>query len=158
MLEEAPKTKLRAVNHIGIPVRDLDRSLEFYTKLTGQEPMFVEPMYGPGLANGANVPDAEVRFAMIQIDNTVLELLEYTQPKGEPFNQNNNDVGSIHIAFTVEDIDAVYADLKSKGVEFNAPPHEFTKADGAPDVIGAKFAYLKDPDGIQLELNQPAGG
>lgn len=155
-MSDYPKLNLRTVNHIGIPVTDLDRSVAFYAALTGTDPSFVNPMHGEGLSRGAEVQNAKLRFAMIEIGNLALELLEYETPDpGGPFDRPNNRTGSIHIAFEVDDIDAAFDRCKAAGIHVNAPPHAFTEADGAPDVIGTKFVYIRDPDGIQLELNQP---
>jgi len=150
--------QLRSVNHIGIPVRDLDRSIAFYQKLTGVLPLFVSPMQSDAVARGVGVPGARLRFALIRIDNLSLELIEYETPRGRDFELGNNDVGSLHISFQVEDIGAAYEALEAQGIAFLAPPHTFTEADGAPPVVGVKFCYFTDPDGIHLELNQPAGG
>jgi len=149
-------TPLRLVQHLGVPVRDLDRSLAFYRRLTGAEPLFVDRMRGDGFARGVGVPGAACRFAMLPLGNTRLELIEYTAPRGADYALRNCDVGAIHLAFEVDDVRAVYARLSAEGVRFHAPPHTFTPEDGAPDVVGATFCYLSDPDGIQLELNQPA--
>ncbi len=150
------KGKTRSVHHIGIPVSNLEKSLEFYKDFAGGEVQFTQPMWGEGLSKGANVPNAKLRFSFLKINNTILELIEYERPKGEPFNRNNNDIGSIHIAFEVDDIDEIYNRLRGKGVEFNAEPYTFTEDDGAEAVVGATFAYLKDPDGIQLEIFEAA--
>ncbi len=55
-----------------------------------------------------------------------------------------------------DDIDRAYERLRTSGAHVNSPPHEFSDADEAPDVKGVRFVYFRDPDGIQLELNQPA--
>ncbi|MGK7953326.1 MAG: VOC family protein [Xenococcaceae cyanobacterium] len=156
-LSFANSIKLTSVNHIGIPVRNLDRSLKFYRDLTGGTVLFADhPMYGEGLSKGTKVANASLRFGMLKVDNTILELIEYENPRGKDFDRLNNDIGSIHIAFEVPNIQAVYEQLKAQGVEFNAPPYTFTEEDGAPDIVGATFAYFKDPDGIQLEIFEPA--
>ncbi len=156
-LPSANGITLKSVNHIGIPVRNLDRSLKFYRKLTGGTVLFADnPMYGKGLSKGTKVDNASLRFGLLKIDNTILELIEYENPRGKDFDRKNNDIGSIHIAFEVPDIQTVYKQLKTQGVEFNAPPYTFTEEDGAPDIVGATFAYFKDPDGIQLEIFEPA--
>jgi len=150
--------KLGAVHHIGIPVGDLDRTLEFYRELTGGEVVLENDMRGPQLSEGIGVEDPDLRFAMLKLGNTVLEFIEYRSPKGEPYDRANNDLGINHIAFEVGDIRETYKRLKAKGVEFNAEPHTFTEEDGAPDVAGATFAYFKDPDGVVLEIFEPAKG
>jgi glyoxylase I family protein len=57
------------------------------------------------------------------------------------------DVGQ-HVAFEVDDIDAAVAALRDAGVEVSAP-----KAVGDTH---ARQAFLADPDGNRLELNEPA--
>ncbi len=146
----------RSVHHIGIPVSNLDESLKFYRNFVGGEVEFTQPMWGEGLSKGAKVPNAKLRFSFLRINNTIIELIEYERPKGKTFDRGNNDIGSIHIAFEVEDIQKTYSELSSQGIVFNAPPYTFTEDDGAEAVVGATFAYLKDPDGIQLEIFQAA--
>jgi catechol 2,3-dioxygenase-like lactoylglutathione lyase family enzyme len=149
---------LGAVHHIGIPVSDLDRTLAFYRELTGGEVVLANDMRGSQLSEGIGVEDPDLRFAMLKLGNTVLEFIEYRSPKGRPYDRANNDVGINHVAFEVGDIRGTYERLRAKGIEFNAPPHTFTEEDGAPAVVGATFAYFKDPDGIVLEIFEPAKG
>jgi len=150
--------QLKEVHHIGVTVADLDRSLAFYRALTGGEPLLVSPMRGGTVARhmGLDTDDLGLRFAMVQLGNTILELIEYERPESNRPARVATDVGFIHIAFEVADLDAVHRRLAESGVPFVAPPHTFTSADGAPDVIGATFAYFHDPDGVQLEVFQAA--
>jgi len=150
--------KLRAVHHIGIPVGDLDRTLAFYCELTGGEVVLENDMRGPQLSEGIGVEDPDLRFAMLKLGNTILEFIEYRSPKGKGYDRANNDLGINHIAFEVGDVRGVYEKLRAKGVEFNAEPHTFTEEDGAPDVVGTTFCYFRDPDGIVLEVFEPAKG
>ncbi len=53
-----------------------------------------------------------------------------------------------HFAFRVEDLDAVIEELGGHGVKVSKPF-------GLPG--GARQAFLRDPSGNLLELNQPAG-
>jgi catechol 2,3-dioxygenase-like lactoylglutathione lyase family enzyme len=150
------ETKLRAVHHIGIPVSDLDRTLAFYRELTGATVLLQNDMRGSQLSDAIGVRNPDLRFAMLQLGNIILEFIEYRTPKGNSYDRANNDVGINHLAFEVENIRELYARLEGKGLAFNAPPHTFTQEDGAPDVVGATFAYFKDPDGIVLEIFEPA--
>ena len=142
----------KKVLHIEISVRDLDDSIEFYQALTGGKLLFIDSGFGEGVSKGVNVPDASLRVAVLQLDNILLELTEYENPRGRDFDLQNNDIGCMHIAFEVPDIQKVYARLKAKKIEFNAEPYMLTEADGFSDFAGAKFAYFRDPDGIQIEL------
>lgn len=150
------RMQLNQVNHVGASVRDLDRSIEFYRELTGGKLQFVNDMYGPGLASVTGDENVRVRFCWLKLGNTVLELIEWQQPQGADNTRTGSDVGSIHIAFEVSDIHADYERLRAKGIEFLAPPHTFADEDGSPGLKGATFAYITDPDGIGLELFQPA--
>ena len=100
---EAPK--LRAVQHIGIPVSDLDRTLEFYKELTGGELLFTNehaPVRNFRKEWAYKIPICALPW--LEIDNTILEFIEYRNPKGKDYDHANNDVGINHLAFEVEDI------------------------------------------------------
>jgi len=59
-----------------------------------------------------------------------------------------NNVGSAHIAFTTDDVDATYEELKAKGLRFRNPPTR-----SRPD--WPRVAYFLDPDGYTLEIVEP---
>lgn len=64
----------------------------------------------------------------------------------------NNDVGAVHVTFVVSDCRKAYEELKAKGVQFNREPQVIPGGPWNRWVI----AYLRDPDGVTLELVQPA--
>lgn len=138
------------VHHVGITVRDMQRSFEWYTRMFGVEPGPVNQGSGPELERGVQVPGAELSFSMIRIGNVNIEFLQYHQPEGKDWDRTNGDVGSAHICLEVDDMDAAYAELIARGAVFNGPP--VTLTDG--DLVGSQWAYLRDPDGIQLEIWQ----
>lgn len=140
------------VQHIGIPVSSLERSLRFYRDVFGVIPEFVAEGSGEALSTALGVPDAVLSFAFLRIGSAIIELLEYRNPRGEPFDRRNCDVGATHVAFEVTDIDVAYEELIGKGVAFNAPPF---RIDSGP-LNGCAFAYFADPDGVQLELFEKA--
>ncbi len=145
---------LHRVHHIGVSVSDLDRSIAFYRDLFGAEPLFVNDMRGEGLSRGAGVEGADLRFCMIRIENVVLELIEWRNPRPVRLDPTGPAVGAIHVAFEVPDIAAVHARLRERGIRFVAEPHRFGPEDEAPAVVGATFAYFQDPDGVGLEVYQ----
>ncbi|MDY7529470.1 MULTISPECIES: VOC family protein [Cryobacterium] len=136
------------VHHVGVTVRDMKRSFEWYSRMFGLTPGPVSEGSGEALSRSVQVNDAALAFSMIMIGNTRLEFLEYHNPEGRDFDRSNGDVGSAHVCLEVSDLDAAYRDLVEKGAVFNAPP--VTLDSGA--LIGSKWAYLRDPDGIQLEI------
>ena len=74
------------------------------------------------------------------------DVLELTVNRGreEPYDLGT---GYNHIAVTVEDIDAVLADLAEIGVEPEKPPYRPGGKDGLP-----RIAFVADPDGYRIEL------
>ncbi|MEC5151882.1 VOC family protein [Cryobacterium sp. GrIS_2_6] len=136
------------VHHVGVTVRDMKRSFEWYSRMFGLTPGPVSEGSGEALSRSVQVNDAALAFSMILIGNTRLEFLEYRHPEGRDFDRSNGDVGSAHVCLEVSDLDAAYRDLVEKGAVFNAPP--VTLDSGA--LIGSRWAYLRDPDGIQLEI------
>lgn len=141
---------VRGLHHVGITVRDMKRSFEWYSKMFGLEHGPINHGSGPELERGVQVEGAELSFSMIEIGGTRIEFLEYHRPEGKDWDRANVDVGSTHVCLEVDDLEAAYATLTERGAVFNAPP--VTLTDG--DVAGSKWAYLRDPDGIQLEIWQ----
>jgi len=147
--------KPTGVHHVGITVRDMQRSFKWYSEMFDLEPGAVSQGSGEPLSTSLQVKDAELSFSMIAIGNTRIEFLQYHNPPGKDFDRTNGDVGSAHVCLEVTDVDQAYRELTEKGAVFNAPP--ITLTDGA--FAGSKWAYLRDPDGIQLEIwESPASG
>lgn len=84
----------------------------------------------------------------MQAGDKIVELIQYINPKGKPYNMSECDTGNMHIAFRVTDIYKIYKTLKQKGVKFKSPPNEVIKG----PTKGWIWTYFYDPDGAQLEL------
>ncbi|MES2094620.1 MAG: VOC family protein [Actinomycetota bacterium] len=140
------------VHHIGLSVSDMKRSFEWYSRMFDLAPGAVTDGSGEALSDALQVPEAQLSFAMISLGSTRIEFLEYHYPTGRPFDRTNSDIGPSHICLEVSDLEAAYADLTAKGAIFNAPPITLDSGVHA----GSKWAYLRDPDGIQLEIWQSA--
>lgn len=146
------RVPLRGIQHVGVPVRSLERSLAFYREMFGLEPRFTARAEGEETSRLLGVPNAVLAYAFIDLGNTVLELLEYEQPRGKDYDRRNCDVGATHVCFEVADVEAACERLREAGVEFSSPP---VHIDEGP-LAGCATAYFKDPDGIQLEIFQEA--
>ena len=144
--------ELKAVHHVGLVVRDLDRSIYFYHDLLGL-PFANEPtpwFSGPQLEKGVGVPGATLRqVALWAGPASMMELIEYGN---RPVESNkpipNNYLGAAHVCFLVDDIRAKKAELESKGVEFYS---DVNVVDEGP-LAGWRWCYFSDPDGLALEL------
>jgi catechol 2,3-dioxygenase-like lactoylglutathione lyase family enzyme len=107
------------------------------------------------------IPGAVLEVAQLAVPDVpsgvsthVLELIEYERPRGLGARElPTNDVGAAHLALVVTDIDERYERMRRQGVNFRNPPVLITE--GANQ--GGYACYFADPDGITLELLQPAG-
>lgn len=141
---------LRGVHHIGIPVRDIERSLEWYGEILGLTPDFIEVDEGPEASRVVQLENARMRFAFLPVGNAIIELLEYEYPVGRDYDRRNCDVGAIHLCLEVDDIIHVHRILTDRGIAFSTEP--VMMREGA--LRGQSCCYFRDPDGIQLELWQ----
>lgn len=141
-------------HHTGYTVSDLDRSLVFYRDVLGCEVIATQEKEGGYLAAIVGYPDAHVRMAHLRIPGGehVLELFQYLAPPGETADVEPRNVGASHICFVVDDLATVYERLSSSGVtSFVSPPVEVDTGINR----GGFGLYLRDPDGITVELFQP---
>jgi diaminopimelate decarboxylase len=142
------------LDHVSVTSGELDRSLAFYCNLLGLELRARGEAEGSSEFEITGIPDAKVRWADLQLPHgQVLELIEYVDPRGTPSQPRANDPGATHISLRVADIDAVYERLREGNVAVRSAPTTIT-APGAWN--GAKAFYAADPDGVTVELIQPA--
>ena len=140
---------IQAVAHLGIPVSDLDQSLQFYHDALGLEIISVREVSGERISAGVQVPDARIKIALLEAGNARLELLQYLNPVGKRFDRQNNDIGATHIALNVADLQATYDRLQALGVSCNTSPFPSSYPEGWG------WFYACDPDGITVEFNGP---
>ena len=145
-------TSFGVMHHVGITVRDLEESLQWYERVFDVQPEFVAAGSGPELSRAVGVPDADLRFAFLRFGTCVIELLCYSNERQESFDRSNADVGSAHVCIDVPDLHKAYEDLRAKGVTFLAPPLAIEEG----PLEGCAFAYFKDLNGMTLELFQSA--
>jgi glyoxylase I family protein len=144
--------ELKAIHHVGLVVRDLDRSIYFYHDLLGL-PFANEPtpwFDGPELEKGVGVPGARLRQVSLWVGaHSTMELIEYAnRPVSSTAPVPNNHLGAAHVCFKVDDVRATKAELESKGVRFYS---DVNVVDEGP-LAGWRWVYFSDPDGLALEL------
>jgi catechol 2,3-dioxygenase-like lactoylglutathione lyase family enzyme len=137
---------VKRVDHISYTVSDIDRSVEFYAKF-GFETVNRYTASGPELDIAVQAEPADMDIQLVRRpDGAMLELISYTRQPSERA-ARNSQVGAAHLAFVVADIRAAYEQLMSEGVEFLSAPNT--------DRYGEMWVYMRDPDGITVELMQP---
>ena len=141
------------IHHTGYTVSDLDRSVAFYRDLLGCEVIATQEKEGGYLAAIVGYPDAHVRMAHLRLPGAdhVIELFEYLAPPGGSADVEPKNVGASHLCFVTDDLAGLYERLLAAGVSFVSPPVEVDTGINA----GGYGLYIRDPDGIMVELFQP---
>ncbi|MDI3531178.1 MAG: lactoylglutathione lyase [Candidatus Atribacteria bacterium] len=131
--------RTKNINHIAINVKDMEKSIEFYGKIIGFE---------QGRSVRLEDLKLDITFFKLPGGNTLLELIHYDEANVIP-PYDVTDRGILrHIAFTVDNVDAVAEELKKNGFE----PH-FGPIDLEP--LGIRVVLVKDPNGVEVEFCQP---
>lgn len=146
--------RVLGIDHVSVTAADLDRSVAFYHGLLRI------PLHGtgveasPSVASVVGLEGARFRYADLDLGHGhILELLQYLDPVGTPRRPNVIDPGSGHIAFLVDDLDAVLGRLRAAGVE---PRSEPATLEEHAWWAGARVVYVTDPDGVTVELVERA--
>lgn len=145
-----------AVQHTGLTVSNLERSVDFYVRILGCTLIMAQEKTGGYLAEIVGYPNASVKMAHLSdpAGHHVIELFEYVTPAMLPTDLEPRRIGNAHLCFMVSDLDQVYAAIQNEGITFISPP---VAVDTGANAGGAGL-YLRDPDGITMELFQPAPG
>lgn len=149
---------IQSLWHVSFTVRDLERSVRWYTKVLGLEYVRGQEQANPYTARLVGFPDVHLKVAQLRIPGQALgrsqhhiELVEYVQPAGDAIPLETNRPGVGHWAFQVDDLRAEYNRLLALGVRFKSAPNHITAGVNKDGWA----VYLTDPDGITLELVQP---
>jgi lactoylglutathione lyase len=145
------------LHHTGFTVSSLDRALEFYCEVLGCQLVARQEVQGGYLAAIVGYPEAHVRAAHVRLPggDHVIELFEYVAPIGSTPQLEPRNVGNAHLCFVVDDLAAVYERLvETDACSFISAP---VTIDAGFNTGGAGL-YLRDPDGIVVELFQPPAG
>ncbi|WP_313093657.1 VOC family protein [Chryseobacterium flavum] len=155
-MENTTKGFTRA-NHVGITVKNLEKSIAFYEALTGTKVSNIDIIGGERMAKTQGLNDTRIKFANLHLDNLNLDILEYVVSESEQASYSNNQISAMHLCFEVDNIDEAMQRLKEIGVEPDGEPIVFEEADGLKSGYGTAVAYFRDPDGTNLEIIAPQG-
>lgn len=130
---------MNKIEHIGVAVKDIQKSNDLYSKLFGKQPYKQE-----------EVKSENVITSFFMMGESKIELLQATSPDSAiaKFIEKRGE-GIHHIAYDVTDIYAEMERLKTEGFEFiNTEPK-----DGADNKLIA-FLHPKSTNGMLVELCQ----
>ena len=139
-------------HHMGFTVASLDRSIAFYCDLLGFELAFRWNPQAPYIGTLVGYPSVDLHGAILRLPGTevCLELLEYRGIVGHVVDMANGNTGNGHIAFVIDDLDTLYAELTAAGVPSVSLPVTPTIGPNR----GGRAVYMIDPDGFRVELIQ----
>src|SRR4051812_5852160 len=150
---------VQRVGAIAMTVADMDRSIDFYTRVLTFQKVSDTELAGESVEQLYGIFGARVRVARLQLGDESIELTEFVVPKGRPIpvDSRSNDRWFQHIAIVVSDMDRAYSFLRAKKVEYaSTAPQRLP--DWNKNAAGIRAFYFKDPDGHPLEiLCFPAG-
>ena len=155
---QAPGTavaeRATAVTVVGMTVSDLDRSVEFYTRVLGFQAEGEREVAGEAYERLQGLFGLRMRVARLRLGEERIELTEYLSPStGRPIppDSRSQDRWFQHIAIVVSDMDAAYRRLREHRVR-----HASSGPQRLPDwnrnAGGIQAFYFKDPDGHVLEV------
>ena len=145
--------RIIAADHTGITVSSLERSLAFWRDVLGFELSHQAHQTGELAAEITGVTGAEILIAVLKTPTGhKIELLEYlAPPERKSVDLRPCDVGSVHVALTVDDLDAVLSAIAASGWKSAGQPQTLRSGPNA----GKRVVYVRDPDGTTIEFMQP---
>ena len=117
--------------HTMIRVKDIEKSLEFYTKLFGLE-----------LAQKKRLADCWLYFLSDKEGYTQIELTYNDETPEEGYEIGT---GFGHFAFETDSMENFTQKLHALGYEYLYEPFKLS-------AVGSMIAFVKDPDGYEIEL------
>ena len=114
------------VHHVSINVHDVEEALHFYVDVLGFRPRDDRPEF-PFAGAWLDVGDGDQQLHLLEVRGV-------EAPRGQ------------HFAIAVDDLDHAIEDLTAKGAQISEPS----------TIAGiCRQAFLADPTGNLIELNQP---
>jgi len=146
--------RIISADHTGITVSNLECSLAFWRDVLGFEFSHTANQKGELAEEITGVKGAELKLAVLRTPGGhKIELLEYLGPADRKrANLRPCDVGSVHVALLVEDLNAALDRIAVSGWKTTGQPQILTKGPNA----GKRVVYVRDPDGTTIELMQIA--
>jgi glyoxylase I family protein len=148
------------INHINLVVADTERSVAFYVGLLGMRVTYEVELTGEWIDAVTGLPGVRARCVFLAPSGggARIELLEYRVPAGADPDANRlpNTGGLRHYALEVDDLDGWHARLTDAGVGVISPP--VTVPFRIVDGVQKRLFYLRDPDGVIVELCEYVSG
>lgn len=131
----AKPVNARCIDHVNLTVRDLDKSIDFYSRVFGID------IKERGEGNG-------VRWCILGAPDRFYVCF-FEVPNAGPYRPG--DIHVNHVGFVVDDMDETVRRIHALGLRllFNDKPVDWPRS---------RSAYIRDPDGIEIEITDRFGG
>jgi catechol 2,3-dioxygenase-like lactoylglutathione lyase family enzyme len=143
---------IQRMDHVGIVVDDLAAATEFFVEL-GLKLQGEGPVEGGWVDRVVALEGVRAEIAMVETPDGQgrLELTKFHAPSRRGGNRHApaNTPGIRHVAFAVEDIDAVVAGLRARGGELVGELERYEDS--------YRLCYVRGPEGIIVELAEQIG-
>lgn len=149
------KAQVSHVESVGFTVSDMDKAIDFYTRILPFEKVSETEAFGTEFEHLSGVFGARVRIVRLKLGDEILELNEYLTAGGRPIplDSRSNDKWFQHVAIIVSDMDKAFEILRKNKVKFGSTaPQTLPKT--IPNAAGIKAFYFKDFDNHVLEILQ----
>jgi catechol 2,3-dioxygenase-like lactoylglutathione lyase family enzyme len=146
--------RIISADHTGVTVSNLEHSLAFWRDALGLELSHTAHQKSELAQEITGVEGAEIKLAVLKTPGGhKIELLEYLAPTDRKrANLRPCDVGSVHVALLVQDLDAVLESIAASDWKAAGKPQRLQSGPNA----GKRVVYARDPDGTTIELMQIA--
>jgi catechol 2,3-dioxygenase-like lactoylglutathione lyase family enzyme len=148
-----PSSRILAADHTGMTVSNLERSLAFWRDVLGFELSHTAHQTAEMASEITGVEGAEIKLAVMKAPGGhKIELLEYLAPlqRERHVDLRPCDVGSVHVALIVDDLESILSAIKDSGWKAAGKPQTLKSGPNA----GKRVVYVRDPDGTIIEFMQ----
>ena len=144
---------VKSVEAVGMTVSDIDRSVEFFSKVLSFEKISDVEVRGEEYEKLQGLFGLRMRVARMKLGNETVELTQYLAPEGRPIpaDWRSNDHAFQHIAIVVSDMDQAYQQLRAHKVRHASTGPQTIPASNKA-AAGIRAFYFKDTDGHNFEI------
>ena len=157
-MRERTGAGVRAIDHVGVTVPDIEAAARFFADALGAEPLYEMAPTQPATDENARLEQAQLgtrpgtrwrQALMMRLgDGPCIELFDYEDPNRRPA-VTPTDLGVQHFAIYVDDIDAVRGRMVAAGATALDGP---SPLNGPEAGDGNKWLYVQAPWGGVIEL------
>lgn len=146
------------LHHVGIAVKDMEKSVTFYRDVIGLTVFQEEVLENVHIDRAYDLKDARFRMVLLTDESgNMVELFGWENPtvrERPPEYRDFTSRGIIEVCFMVNSLDEVEQRMKQHGYSYRSPVWPFGRDSNIYGGAWAEIRYLKGPDGENVELMQ----